>query len=114
MVELRNGHFLQVAFHESAAAKHIMIVEPLRRIRFEVDMLGSFLNLLLSRSVLPKVIIIGRSNNVELGQGIMQAMSLAVGKGILLRKNALETLLRTKASIEERLPSTYSLHDFHG
>ena len=113
VVELSQRDFFRCAFHESAAAHHVVIVEPLRRIRLQADMLGCICYLATGCAVLAEIIVIGGSHDVKFRQGIVEAMSLAFSKNALFGKDATQTLLGTKAGIEEGLPTADALHDFH-
>ena len=113
MVKLRDSHLLGIAINKSTTTHHIMVVKPLRRISLKVHVLCSFLNLASSCAVLPEIIIIGGSHDVELSQSIMETVLLALSKGALLGEDTAETFLGTKTSIEERLASPDTLHHLH-
>ena len=114
MVELRDSHFLGCPFDEAAAAHHIMIVKPLRGIGLQVDILGCILYLAAGSAVLTQIIIIGGSDDVELRDGIMQAVLLPRRKAALLGEDAPQTLLGTETIVEECFPLTDALHNLHG
>ena len=113
VVELRDNDLLRRSFHKAATAQHIVVVEPLRRVRLQVDIPGSIVNLTTGGIILPKIEIIGGSHNVELRQCIMQSMPLALREVALLGENTVDALLGPKTAVEERLAATYALHDFH-
>ena len=114
VVELCDGHLFGRSFHKAAAAQHVVIVEPLCRIGLQIDIPCCLIYLLPSCIVLPKIIIIGRSHDVELCHGIVQAELLTLREAAFLGKDTLQTLLCTQAAVEERLPVAYALHDLHG
>ena len=50
---------------------------------------------------------------MKLGQSIMETTILPFSKIVFLREDTAEAFLGTKASIEERFTSTYTLHHLH-